>query len=314
MVILSGLTLGEMLAVFSYLWLLMSPVQEILETRYSFFAASSSLSRINALLDLRPEAHRALAQNPFLSKRTIAIEARNLEFSYVAERPVLRGVNLKVEAGQRIGLIGPSGGGKSTLMQLLLGLYIPSGGEVLYDGIPQDRIALPVIRENVGYVLQHPALLNDTVRENLCLGKEVEDSKLWAALQMALLDEAVAAMPEQLDTRIGRHGARLSGGQRQRLAIARMALGDPRVLIFDEATSALDIETEDRLFQALGPLLAGRTTIILSHRLRTLSYVESVFLLEGGVLSPAKRSDYAAIRNRESRGPLYLEVPAEEAR
>jgi ATP-binding cassette subfamily C protein len=179
-------------------------------------------------------------------------------------------------------LVGASGGGKSTLVQVLLGLYRPDSGVIRYDGIPVERIGLSVVRDHVATVLQHPVLFNDTVRSNLSLGRPVEDRALWDALDKAQLAETVRAMPEQLDARLGRQGVRLSGGQRQRLAIARLLLGDPQVVIFDEATSALDTETESRLHAALSDFLQGRTVLIVAHRLSAVKQANRVYVFEDG--------------------------------
>ena len=141
----------------------------------------------------------------------------------------------------RVAIVGASGGGKSTLVQLLLGLYTPQAGVIRFGDSSQEQIGLPVIREHVAVVLQHPALFNDTVRANLCMGRERSDEACWQALTIAQLAQTVRQLPQGLDTVVGRSGVRLSGGQRQRLAIARMVLAEPKVVILDEATSALDL-------------------------------------------------------------------------
>ncbi len=160
---------------------------------------------------------------------------------------MLDGVSLDIAAGEKVALVGASGGGKSTLVQIILGLYPAKSGELYFDGVNIRDIGLDVVRENVATVLQHPAMLNDSVRENLSLGRVLDDEALWQALEIAQLRDVVKDMPAGLDTIIGRSGIRLSGGQRQRLAIARMILSDPKVVILDEATSSLDTETEAQL-------------------------------------------------------------------
>ncbi len=179
-------------------------------------------------------------------------------------------------------LVGASGGGKTTLVQIILGLYPPKSGRICFDGVPVEEIGMDVVRDHVSSVLQHPALLNDTVRMNLTLGREVSDERLWEALEIAQLKERVAELDQGLDTRIGRDGVRLSGGQRQRLAVARMLLTDPKVVILDEATSALDIHTESRLHQALRGFLQGRTTLIIAHRLSAVKQADRALVFEGG--------------------------------
>ena len=285
MVIYSGLSIGQMMAVFSYLWFMMTPVQEVLGIQYAFSAAKAALERINQLLELKLEPRYPHNTDPFAGKQTVGITVKNLYFSYPNGSEVLRGVSLEIRPGEKIGIVGASGGGKSTLIQALIGLYPPSSGMIYFDGIPLTDIGLDVVRENVTTVLQHPALFNDTVRANLTLGREADDGALWRALGIAQLEETVRVTPDGLDTMVGRTGMRLSGGQRQRLAIARMVLANPSVVVFDEATSALDSETEAKLHLALAKFLVGRTTLIVAHRLSAIRHADRVFVFEDGVIS-----------------------------
>ena len=285
MVIYSGLSIGQMMAVFSYLWFMMAPVQEVLGIQYAFSSAKGALERINQLLALKLEPRYPHKSDPFAGKRTVGVVIKDLNFAYPNGSEVLRGVSLEIRPGEKIGIVGASGGGKSTLIQALIGLYPPSSGMIYFDGVPLTDIGLDVVRENVATVLQHPALFNDTVRANLTLGREADDTALWRALDIAQLEETVRATSEGLDTMVGRSGMRLSGGQRQRLAIARMVLANPSVVVFDEATSALDSETEAKLHQALEKFLVGRTTIIVAHRLSAIRHADRVFVFEDGIIS-----------------------------
>ncbi len=282
MVLFSGLTIGKMMAVFGYLWFMMTPVQEVLNIQYAWYSARAALQRLNRLLALHPEPRWPTEVNPFLDKPTVGITVRDVCFRYGDGPLVLDHVNLDIPPGRKVALVGASGGGKSTLAQVIIGLYPPQSGVVLFDGVPQQRIGLEVIRENVGIVLQHPALFNETLRFNLTLGRDYPETRLWEALEVAQLKRTVEAMPDGLDTVIGRQGVRLSGGQRQRLAIARMVLGEPRVVILDEATSALDTMTEARLLQALDGFLAHRTTLIIAHRLSAVLHADEVFVFDNG--------------------------------
>ena len=182
-------------------------------------------------------------------------------------------------------IVGASGGGKSTLVQLLLGLYSPTAGTIRFGGASLEEIGLETVRENVAVVLQHPALFNDTVRANLSMGRERSDEACWQALEIAQLDATIRALPHGLDSVVGRSGVRLSGGQRQRLAIARMVLADPKVVILDEATSALDAATEYNLHQALNRFLSGRTTLIIAHRLSAVKQADRVLVFDGGSIA-----------------------------
>lgn len=281
MVLLSELTLGQMFAVYAYLWFMMTPVQDILGVQYSAYSAKAALKRINQLLQLKHEPNYPAVINPFENQSTVSVQLENLEFSYNDEA-VLNGVNLQINAGEKVAFVGASGGGKSTLIQVILGLYQPQQGQVCFDHVAVDQIGYEVVRENVATVLQHPVLLNTSIRENLGMGLEYSDDELWQALNIAQLEDYVKSLPAQLETVVGRNGVRLSGGQRQRLAIARMILSQPKVVILDEATSALDTETEARLHQAMQVFLNGRTTIIIAHRLSAVKQADKVFVFDNG--------------------------------
>jgi len=282
MVLYSDLSIGEMLAVYAYLWFMMNPVQEILNIQYAYHAARAALGRINRLMDVGLEPRYPHHSDPFHGKTTVSIQVQNVCFSYDEETPILNKVNLDIAAGEKVALVGASGGGKTTLVQILLGLYLPQSGEVRFDGVPVSEIGLDLVRDHVATVLQHPALFNDTVRANLTLGRDFSDEQLWQALDIAQLSEVVRELPQQLDTLIGRSGVRLSGGQRQRLAVARMVLSDPKIVILDEATSALDTTTEYRLHQALSRFLEGRTTLIVAHRLSAVKQADRALVFENG--------------------------------
>ena len=282
MVVFSDLSIGEMLAVFGYLWFMMTPVQEIVGMQYAWFAANGALARINALLGLKREPWHAPVRNPFAGGHTVGIRLDHVSFAYADGETVLDDVSLMVAPGEKVALVGASGGGKSTLVQALLGLYPVKSGQILYGDAPVTEIGWETVREHVGVVLQHPVLFNDSVRANLALGRNASDAALWQALEIAQLGDIVAALPSGLDTVVGRQGVRLSGGQRQRLAIARMIVANPRVVILDEATSALDTDTERRLHQALSGFLAGRTTLIIAHRLSAVRQANRILVFENG--------------------------------
>lgn len=281
MVLYSDLSIGQMLAVFGYLWFMMLPVQEILGIQYAFYAAKAALNRINQLCSLQQEPHYPHLKNPFNQAKTVSVKIKNLYFSYKNES-ILNGINLSVMAGEKVALVGASGGGKSTLVQTLIGLYPPNEGMIYYNDMPLNQIGLEVVREHVVTVLQHPALFNDTIRANLTLGRIVSDKILWNALEIAQLKDAVSELDNKLDTIVGKQGMRLSGGQKQRLAIARMVVANPKVIILDEATSALDTETEHKLHKALTDFLKGKTTIIIAHRLSAVKQADHVYVFEGG--------------------------------
>ncbi|HIP94985.1 MAG TPA: ABC transporter ATP-binding protein [Leucothrix sp.] len=281
-VALSDLSIGEMFAVFGYLWFLLSPIQDILNINIAWFGAKAALTRINTLASLKSEPQYPHEVNPFEGKHTVSVRAEDISFAYGNHRPVLKNVNLSIHEGQKIALVGASGGGKSTFVQVLLGLYQSQQGMIYFDNQPVTRVGLDVVRENVATVLQHPALFNDSVRMNLTLGQDIEEEKLWNALKIAQLEDVVKDLEEGLDTLVGKQGVRLSGGQRQRLAIARMVLSEPKVVILDEATSSLDTETEKKLHQALNDFLKDRTTLIIAHRLSAVRQADHIFVFEDG--------------------------------
>lgn len=303
MVVFSDLSIGQMLAVFGYLWFMMTPVQEIINIQYSWYAANAAMGRINKLLGLHTAETGRSIKDPFRDKATVGLSWQSVTFAYEEGAPVLDNVSLAIRPGEKVALVGASGGGKSTLVQALIGLYPVQSGKIAFDEVDVAEMGWELVRENVGVVLQHPVLFNATVRENLCMGRERSDDELWQALEMAQLSDAVQAMADGLDTLVGRQGVRLSGGQRQRLAVARMLVARPKVVIFDEATSALDTETERRLHRALTDFLATRTTLIIAHRLSAVRQADRVLVFEDGRI--VEEGDHASLMNQ---GGLYHQL------
>jgi ATP-binding cassette subfamily C protein len=283
-VLFSDLSIGQMLAVFSYLWFMIGPVEQLLNLQYAYYAAGGALSRINELLARADEPHYPGGVDPFQGRDTVGIEVQGLSFGY-GDEWVLNKMDLSIAPGEKVAIVGASGGGKSTLVQLLLGLYTPLAGTIRFGGSTQQEIGLDTVRENVAVVLQHPALFNDTIRANLTMGRVRSDDACWQALEIAQLHHTVRELPNGLDSVVGRSGVRLSGGQRQRLAIARMILAEPKVVILDEATSALDAATEYNLHQALSRFLSHRTTLIIAHRLSAVKQADRVLVFDGGQIA-----------------------------
>jgi len=282
MVIFSDLSIGQMFAVYAYLWFMMGPVQEILSIQYSYYSANAAMFRLNNVLNLEVEPRYEHTADPFKDKQTVGLRVENIHFSYKQGESILNGLSLKIKPGEKVAIVGASGGGKSTLVQILLGMYTPAQGELFFGDVNVREIGLDVVRENVATVLQHPALFNDTVRNNISLGREFSDEAIWGALSVAQLKPTIENLPDGLETIVGRNGVRLSGGQRQRLAVARLVLSQPKVVIFDEATSALDTETEAKLHTAMREFLKNRTTLIIAHRLSAVKQADRVFVFEDG--------------------------------
>ncbi|TOO07886.1 ABC transporter ATP-binding protein, partial [Vibrio parahaemolyticus] len=282
MVMFSDLTIGQIFAVFGYLWFMLSPVQELLGIQFSWYSAKAALKRINDLLELEEEDRPVSKVNPFNETREVDVKIEHVDFSYNNENRVLDDLSLHIPAGKKVALVGASGGGKSTLIQLLIGVYRQNAGSIRFNDELTEDIGFEVIRDKIAVVLQQPILFNDTLRHNLTLGGHFDEMSLWRALEVAQLQDVISQLNHGLDTQIGRNGIRLSGGQRQRLAIARMVLSNPQFVILDEATSALDTATEAALHKALTEFLRGRTTLIVAHRLSAVKQADLIYVLEDG--------------------------------
>ncbi|TOA89976.1 ABC transporter ATP-binding protein [Vibrio parahaemolyticus] len=282
MVMFSDLTIGQIFAVFGYLWFMLSPVQELLGIQFSWYSAKAALKRINDLLELEEEDRPVSKVNPFNETREVDVKIEHVGFSYNNENKVLDDLSLHIPAGKKVALVGASGGGKSTLIQLLIGVYRQNAGSIRFNDELTEDIGFEVIRDKIAVVLQQPILFNDTLRHNLTLGGHFDEMSLWRALEVAQLQDVISQLNHGLDTQIGRNGIRLSGGQRQRLAIARMVLSNPQFVILDEATSALDTATEAALHKALTEFLRGRTTLIVAHRLSAVKQADLIYVLEDG--------------------------------
>ncbi|HHO42191.1 MAG TPA: ABC transporter ATP-binding protein, partial [Epsilonproteobacteria bacterium] len=298
----SDLSVGLMFAVFSYLWVMVGPTQDIINFQYTLATAKSACARIDEIYALEQEATIANPKNPFLGKKNVSIKIQNLFFSYNGTQQILKDISLEIKPGEKVAIVGSSGSGKSTLANIIVGFYPVKEGSISYDGVLAKDTNLSLVRENIHLILQQPKLFNDTIRFNLTLGAFCSEDQIRKAIEIAQLDEVVAQLKDGLDTIVGRDGIKLSGGQRQRIAIARMLLSNPKVVIFDESTSALDTHTEWRLFGALKEFLDSKTVIIIAHRLSTIKNVDKIYVLEDGFLvdsgTPnellAKESSYLA--------------------
>jgi subfamily B ATP-binding cassette protein MsbA len=212
-------------------------------------------------------------------------------------------VSFEVQAGAHVALVGPSGAGKSSVVALLLGHALRSGGELTWDGAPLDSFSRHSVRDQLAWVPQEPVLLSGTVRENLKLARaDASDAQLWTALERAHATTFVKGFAKGLDEDVGERGSRLSGGQRQRLAIARAFLKEPSLLLLDEPTSALDAETEHEVQAGLNELMAGRTTLVIAHRLSTVRHADLIVVMEGGrVVEQGKHEELVALGGVYSR-------------
>jgi ATP-binding cassette subfamily C protein len=271
-----------MIAFLFYLSTLVQPIQQLMGLVISYQSTKPALERINTLLSLSQEPHYPHESDPFEKTVTTSVELKKISFAYGNSKQVLHNISLKAKAGEKIALIGASGSGKTTIAQIMVGFYPSHSGEILYGSVPIEQIGLPVVRENVALMLQQALFFNDTIRMNLTLSKEKSEVEIYDALKAAQLESFIRNLEDGLETPIGKNGIRLSGGQRQRLAIARLILSDPKIVIFDEATSALDNATEFHLYETLVPFLEGRTTIIIAHRTTTIKQADYIYLIDDG--------------------------------
>ncbi len=279
----SDLSIGLMLAIFGYLWIMMTPTQDIINFQYALFTAKGACARVDELFKLKQEREVVNGVDAFRSG-LVAIDTKDMSFGYNAKELVLKDITLQIPAKRRVAIVGSSGSGKSTLANIIAGFYEPSSGEILYNKISYKMIDPRQIRQNIYLILQQPKLFNDTMRFNLTLGREYPQEAIERALKMAQIDSLIQKLENGLDTVIGKDGVKLSGGQRQRVAIARMILENPSCIIFDESTSALDVHTEVNLFKDLKEFLEDKTVITIAHRLSTIESAEYIYVLEDGKL------------------------------
>ena len=278
------ITFGSFFAFYAYQAMLWGPIGTLLNAGQMLQPGSASAEKIGELREMPQEPYlaRQKAHSPEAFEGHIVAE--NLTFWYEESEPILRDLNFTIEPGQMVALVGQSGSGKTTLASILLGMYLPTGGKFLVDGTDIREWDLRRLRANTGAVLQEATLFNDSVRTNLCLGKEYPEERIWAALAAAHIDDFVRALPNQLDESVGINGTRFSGGQRQRMSIARVFLKNPSLLILDEATSALDSETEKAIQRSFDALMAGRTSVVIAHRLSTIFQADKILVLHQGRL------------------------------
>lgn len=262
---------------------ILPPAKAITAAFYNVQKGAASVERIEVILDAEEkivEKENAISKKDFQNE----IEYQNLNFEYVDDTPVLKNVNLKVKKGQMIALVGASGGGKSTLVDLLPRFYDPQGGKILIDGIDIKDLVINDLRSLLGIVTQESILFNDTVFNNIALGVEdkVSEADVIAAAKIANAHEFIIKMEGGYQGNIGDRGQKLSGGQRQRLSIARAVLKNPPILILDEATSALDTESERLVQDALEKLMKNRTSLVIAHRLSTIKNADEIVVVIDG--------------------------------
>jgi len=274
------------------------PIDKINSVIETYPKGIAGFQRYIQFLDTRPDiADRPNAKS--VARLKGDIEYRDVGFGYNSERPIFDGLNMAISAGETIAFVGSSGAGKTTICSLLPRFYEVSGGAVLVDGIDIRDMTLKSLRSNIGIVSQDVFLFAGTIRENIAYGRlDASDQDIADAARRARLDAVIAAMPEGYDTVIGERGVKLSGGQKQRLAIARIFLRNPPILILDEATSALDTETERAIQQSLSELSVGRTTLVIAHRLATIVNADRIMVVEGvQIVEQGSHAELLSVKN-----------------
>ncbi len=275
------LTLGQFFMIHLYLQMVYGPLQWFAQINNWFSRAMAGAERVFEVLDMTPETKTGL-------KREVEGEVsfENVRFGYDKSNPVIKGVSFTVKPGEMIGLVGHSGAGKSTTINLIARFYEPDVGSIKIDGVDYRDLDLADYRRQIGIVLQEPFLFNGTIAENIAYGKPgASFEEVMTAAKAANAHDFILAKPDGYDTFVGERGSRLSGGERQRVSIARAILHDPKILILDEATSSVDVETEKQIQEAIGRLVSGRTTFAIAHRLSTLRNANRLIVLERGEIS-----------------------------
>ncbi len=279
-----ALRLGALTAFTYYMLGLYRPALDLVRILPEFEQAATSADRVFEVLDSEPELEgpERTVEMPTIEGR---VEFRNVTFGYEPDEPVLKDISFVVEPGEMIGLVGHSGAGKTTLINLVCHFYKTDEGHVLIDGLDLTDVKVKSVRRQIGIVSQEPFLFSGTIGENIAYSSPgATEKEVVAAATAANAHEFILDFPEGYDSLVGERGIRVSGGERQRIAIARAILKDPRILILDEATSSVDTETEERIQEALRRLIAGRTTFAIAHRLSTLKFADRLLVLERGRL------------------------------
>jgi ABC-type bacteriocin/lantibiotic exporter with double-glycine peptidase domain len=281
-VIGGALTIGQLMFFYTMLLSMLGPLERLASLIMELQEALVAMDRLGDVLDVEPErcADSKLAKFPGLRRE---LRLKGVSFQYGRRGRVLRELDLTLPAGRTVAIVGESGSGKSTLLKLLLRFYEPESGQILADGHDVRDFELASYRSRIAVVSQEPFIFNATLRENIALRRpDASLTEVMEAARAAGLEEVVAGLPQRYQTPIGERGANLSGGQRQRLAIARALLMNPDILVFDEATSHLDTTTEQALQKRLRQIFAGKTVILVAHRLSTVKDADTIYVLDQG--------------------------------
>ena len=277
-----AITVGELLAFYSYIMMVSWPMRQVGRVLSQMGMALVAVERIYEVLLAEEEVQDGRILNEAVQGE---IEFRNVSFAYTAGEAVLKNISFKIEAGEKIAIIGPTGSGKSTVINLLVGLYDPDEGEILIDGTNILEIAKKSLRQRIGVAMQNAFLFSTTVRGNMAYtDPDIEEEAILESAEVAQVKQIEPVLPNGYETLVGEKGVSLSGGQRQRVSIARTLVADPDVLVLDDVTSAVDTETERAILEGLDQAMGAKTTIIVSHRINTILKAERILVLSNGEL------------------------------
>ena len=306
---IDGFTIGKLVAFNFLLTLLYAPIVRMVDANAAIQRAATALEKIFTLLDTQPHVPDN-EQKPPIPPVSGHIAFDRVDFSYRPSEPVLHGVDFTAEPGQMIALVGPSGSGKSTIISLLARFYEPTGGTIRIDGADIEQFNTQSVRRQIGVVMQDNVLFSGTIEENLKYGRpDATREEMHEAARAANAHDFILDLPRGYQAEVGERGVQLSGGQRQRLAIARVLLKNPRILIFDEATSALDTQSERLIQEATERVMQGRTSIVIAHRLSTVLNADRILVLRAGRIVEA-----GTHRELLEHGGLYRELYDLQAR
>jgi subfamily B ATP-binding cassette protein MsbA len=296
------MTVGALTVFIWYMNRFFSPVQDLAKMTSTIAQATVALERIQSILDTKPLILYSKGKEPGKLNGDIVFD--QVFFSYNPKSPVLNNINIKIKCGQRIGIVGPTGGGKSTIVSLIARFYDPTGGRVLIDGTDITDFRLDSLRGQIGFVLQDTALFYGSVRENIAYGRpNATEEEIISAAKLSNAHDFIMEMPFGYDTIVGERGITLSGGQRQRIGIARAVVRNSPILILDEPTAALDTESEKVVMEALENLMQGRTVIIIAHRLSTIRDADKIIVLNKGMIMEEGTHDELI-----ARGKMYSDL------
>jgi subfamily B ATP-binding cassette protein MsbA len=296
------MTVGALTVFIWYMNKFFAPVQDLAKMTSTIAQATVALERIQSILDTKPLILYSKGKEPGKLNGDIVFD--QVFFSYDPKSPVLSNINIKIKCGQRIGIVGPTGGGKSTIVSLIARFYDPTGGRVLIDGTDITDFRLDSLRGQIGYVLQDTALFYGSVRENIAYGRPTaNEEEIINAARLSNAHDFIMEMPFGYDTIVGERGVTLSGGQRQRIGIARAVVRNSPILILDEPTAALDTESEKEVMEALENLMQGRTVIIIAHRLSTIRDADKIIVLNKGMIVEEGTHDELI-----ARGKMYSDL------